>query len=1234
MHLLMRHSIRKAILEVTHADEHAVVTDLLQQYSLSDSARERIIQRARQLVATCRQDKKSKSGLDAFLQEFGLSNKEGVALMCLAESLLRIPDRETADRLIAEKIQSGDWHSHLGHSDSLFVNASVWGLMLTGKLFDLDPDITQETPSWMKRLTTRLSEPVVRTALNQAMKIMSDQFVLGRTIEEGITRGEQENESDMCFSFDMLGESARSETQAKKYFDAYSHAINVIGETNKNTDIYHANGISVKLSALHPRYHYSHMNAVMSELLPRIKSLCLQAKSYNIGLSIDAEEASRLEISLDIFESLARDTALQGWQGLGFVLQAYQKRAPLVAEWLIELAKKTDRRLMVRLVKGAYWDAEIKHAQEKGFKDYPVFTRKPNTDLCYQHCALTLLNASQQIYPQFATHNAYTAAMIIEIAGDKPFEFQRLHGMGHILYRQLQQQFSDCTTPIRVYAPIGVHQDLLPYLVRRLLENGANSSFVNRFLDDETAIDDLIQDTISQVQKSFPYRHPSIPIPADIFCTVGEDRKNSQGINLDCSYSCDRLLKQMKQASKKNEQVFPVINGEAVYGEGAIAIRNPANTQQILGHYSEPSEEMIEKALEFATQVYSEWNAVGAMHRSEILRCAADLLEADMPQLMSVIIAEAGRTIADALSEVREAADFCRYYALHAEQILTNKTQLQGRGVFLCISPWNFPLAIFVGQIAAALVAGNSVIAKPAEQTSLIALRAIELFHQAGVPEAVLHLLPGNGASIGGQLISDDRVAGVTFTGSTETAQLINQQLLKRDGKLIPFIAETGGQNCMIVDSSALLEQVVDDVIASAFLSAGQRCSSLRVLFLQEDIADSLLTLLKGAMASLVIGDPSKLSTDIGPVIDQQALKVLNDHIKTMKREGRLIASLDISSDRLNENVKGWFCAPHLFEIDSLSQLQREVFGPILHVIRYQSDALSDVIQQINATGYGLTLGVHSRVETFAEYVFQHTHVGNTYVNRNMIGAVVGVNPFGGKGLSGTGPKAGGPYYLYRFTCPEQSTISVSTEEGEQEKFSIDVPLNARLNRAVLTAIQNMVGVVSEKLRRSQYLSGPTGEFNTLTLIPRGALVLIIKGTFSYRDFIELAAALSVGCSVLVGGMTKKNAFESLVSALTEYDFPVTAMQMLKPNEWLKIIHDGDIAGVICSREHEWFEDIKKQLARRQGAILPLVDSNELSNLNDDAFWTGHLTRFMTEKTYTDNLVARGGNTQLFNLPE
>ncbi|WP_461481875.1 bifunctional proline dehydrogenase/L-glutamate gamma-semialdehyde dehydrogenase PutA, partial [Porticoccus sp.] len=1036
---------RQQIRQAACADEQYCVEQLLTAPLLDDEQQQLSLELGRALVTACRRDRQRAGTLESFLQEFGLSNREGIALMCLAEALLRVPDEATADRLIAEKIREGDWGSHRGRSESLFVNASVWGLMLTGGVLPLDREVTDDTPGWIRQLVNRLGEPVVRKAMVQAMRIMGSQYVMGRTLPEAMARGRGELPEATTFSFDMLGEGSRTGQDAERYFEAYAEAIRLIGAANSANTVLAADSISVKLSALHPRYQYSQREAVMTDLLARIRALAVSARGYNIGLSIDAEEAARLDLSLDIFEALARDPALKDWHGLGFVLQAYQKRAPAVARWLMALSEDTGQRFMVRLVKGAYWDSEIKLAQEQGLADYPVFTRKVNTDLCYLHCARLLLSAPEQIYPQFATHNAQTVATVLQLAGTAAFELQRLHGMGELLYRQLQRHFDRVKgpmPPVRVYAPVGRHRELLPYLVRRLLENGANSSFVNRLLDENTPVDTLVQPLLPQVTASAERRHRHIPKPVDLYRAAGEHRSNAAGIDLNNPLEVEPLLAQMAATRNQAWQAGPLIDGQLRRSQPQPLL-SPTDGQPV-GAVSPAGEADVRDALDIASAAQWRWDQQGGSARAELLEQVAEELTREMPTLMALVVAEAGRTVADALAEVREAIDFCRYYALQARHQFAagralpgptgedNHLSLHGRGLFVCISPWNFPLAIFTGQVAAALAAGNAVIAKPAAQTPLVATFATQLMHRAGIPPRVLQLLPGDGRALGKWLLADSRLAGVAFTGSTATAHTIQRQLADRPGAIVPLIAETGGQNVMLVDSTALPEQVVDDVIRSAFLSAGQRCSALRVLFVQEEIADGLLRTLSGALQTLRLGDPARLSTDIGPVIDDPARQTLLAHIVRMAAEGKLLAKLTPPA-----NPSGWFVGPHIFEIDNLQQLPEEVFGPILHVIRYRGEQLDGVIEQINRSGYGLTLGIHSRIRGFADQVFRRTRVGNTYINRNMVGAVVGCQPFGGCGLSGTGPKAGGPHYLQAFATEKTRSENIAARGGNAALFGL-----------------------------------------------------------------------------------------------------------------------------------------------------------------------------------------------------
>lgn len=1034
--------LRASIRARGHADEAQIVAELMDACATHLAERESVLVGARGLVEACRAKTDRAGTLDAFLREFGLSNREGIALMCLAESLLRVPDEATADRLIAEKIHQGNWSAHRGQSESTFVNASVWGLMLTGKILPLERSTVDQPASFLRGLVGRAGEPVVRAAMLQAMRIMGSQFVLGRDIDEAMKRAAKEQRAGSLYSFDMLGEGARTEQDAQRYFDDYQQAIARISASANAVGADRSHGISVKLSALHPRYEQRQEARVEEQLYARISVLARQAKAGGIGLSIDAEEAARLELSLDLFERLARDPELSDWQGLGFVLQAYQKRAPAVAQWLISLARSSQRRLMVRLVKGAYWDSEIKHAQEQGLSDYPVYTRKCHTDLSYERCAALLLAADDCIYPQFATHNAHTVATILQLAGDKrAWEFQRLHGMGELLFEQLLSERP--TIPVRVYAPVGSHRDLLPYLVRRLLENGANSSFVNRFLDADTAVDTLVSDPLDVAMQRSERRHPHVPLPVDLYRNEPWPWRNARGIDLDDRQTLADMVSTVAKTRGEKHRAAPLIKGEPISGE-AEAVINPARYREVVGEVVCARDADIDRALAVLANAQPDWDALGANRRAELIEACGDALERDTKSLVALIALEAGRTLDDGVSEVREAVDFCRYYAQQARRLAAdptvlpgptgehNRLSVHGRGVFACISPWNFPLAIFTGQIVAALVAGNTVVAKPAEQTPLVAARAIKVFIDAGLPAEVIALLPGEGAQVGATLLSDPRVSGVVFTGGTDTAQAINRQLAARPGPLVPLIAETGGLNVMLVDATALPEQVVDDVISSAFQSAGQRCSALRVLYLQRDMADRVLEMLGGALTERVVGDPTDPGTDIGPVIDADARAAIDRHRRRLQNEAKVLWQGAVSA-----TSEGYFVAPEVWEIDRLGQLEREVFGPILHVIRYDVADLPRIYADINASGYGLTLGVHSRIEGFAQEVFSATRVGNTYVNRNMVGAVVGVNPFGGQGLSGTGPKAGGPWYLTRFMTERTFTDNLVARGGNAQLLSL-----------------------------------------------------------------------------------------------------------------------------------------------------------------------------------------------------
>ena len=1025
------------------ADEESLVNELIEIADAGPSARTKIQGTAATLVRAVRKQATKEGGIDAFLQQYDLSSEEGVLLMCIAEALLRIPDADTADRLIADKITSARWQDHLGESDSLFVNASTWGLMLTGQLLTLSDATITNPAKFLGKLASRAGEPVVRTAMRQAMRIMGHQFVMGRTINEALDRSQQKQGKDYRYSFDMLGEAALTESDAARYLESYSSAIDSIGNSVETpVDVFAAPSISVKLSALHPRYSWTQYDRVMSELVPRVAELAVQACDKGIALTIDAEEADRLEISLHIFEQVYRDKRLSSYEGLGLAVQAYQRRATDVVKFLIASAEAVGRRIPVRLVKGAYWDTEIKHGQELGLESYPVFTRKAHTDVSYLACARMLVNAADKLYPQFATHNAHTLASILHFAGSKvEFEFQRLHGMGENLYAEVTdpEKFG---RPCRVYAPVGSHEDLLPYLVRRLLENGANTSFVNRIIDESIDVKDIVADPIDVSRDGASKPHPRIPSPLDIF---QPERKNSRGVNLPDRNQLATTLEAMQKASATKLSASAIVGGRATPGKKVPSV-NPANTKQVVGICQVADIDAVDKALNLAVKSQGDWDRTPAANRAAILQKTADLYEHNAAELMSICVSEAGKTVPDAVSELREAVDFLRYYAVQATQLYGERTTLPGptgernqlgmraRGIFVCISPWNFPLAIFTGQVAAALGSGNAVLAKPAEQTPLVAHRAVELFLEAGIPEGVLHFLPGDGARVGGRAVADSRVSGVAFTGSTETARIINQTLAARDGAIATLIAETGGQNAMFVDSSALPEQVVLDAAYSAFNSAGQRCSALRLLCLQEEIAPRVIELLSGHMEELQIGDPSDLATDIGPTIDAEARDVISRHVDDLSKQATVIHQCSLPKGTSN----GTFYPPTAIEIDSLDYLQREVFGPILHIMRFSSGKLGEVLDAVNRLGYGLTMGVHSRIDSRARAITDLSGAGNIYINRNIIGAVVGVQPFGGRGLSGTGPKAGGPHYLPRFGSEYTVSNNISAVGGNASLLSLN----------------------------------------------------------------------------------------------------------------------------------------------------------------------------------------------------
>jgi RHH-type proline utilization regulon transcriptional repressor/proline dehydrogenase/delta 1-pyrroline-5-carboxylate dehydrogenase len=1014
------------------ADEEIVVRERIDQARLNPTALGEAMAAARALVKGVRSQKPS--GLDAFLHAYDLGSDEGIAMMCLAEALLRIPDAHTADELIADKLAGPDWAEKLGQSDSSFVNAATFSLLLTGKVLEGAQDRSDNWKAALGRAVGRLGEPVVRTAVREAMKILGRNFVFGRTIDEALKRAAPERKQGLSHSFDMLGEAARTFEDAERYAESYRRAIDRIAREAKGGFAV-SPGISVKLSALHPRYEWSHADEAKAYILPVLRELAGKASNADVHLTIDAEEADRLELQMDLFEALLADDDLfaNGWGGFGIAIQAYQKRAAPLCDWVAESARKHGRRLMVRLVKGAYWDTEIKAAQVAGLSDYPVFTRKVATDVSYLACAKKLLAASDVLYPAFATHNANTIAAVKALAGSTRFEFQRLHGMGEALYGEvarLEKAIGDEITPVRIYAPVGSHKELLAYLVRRLLENGANSSFVNRIADEDVGLDELVRDPVSELDALTPKRNPKIILPSELF---GAGRRNSAGVDLSDPLVREPLLERLKTLETRTWTAKPGLGR----GEGRPIV-SPHDHSVTVGTTFEATAGEVDRMVRAGHVAQVDWDALGGEARAKLLERTADLYEAHAEELFSLCIREAGKTLVDAVLEVREAVDFLRFYASEARRQFTrplplpgptgeqNELRLHGRGVIASISPWNFPLAIFTGLVSAPLAAGNAVIAKPAGQTPLIGALAIELMHQAGIPKDVVQLAPGSGRVVGGTLTAHPQLAGVVFTGSTETARMINRTLAERDGPIIPFVAETGGQNAMIVDSSALPEQVTRDVISSAFQSAGQRCSALRVLFVQEDVADPMIGMIAGAMEALKVGNPSDLTTDVGPVIDAGAKKVLDEHLKWLDKNAKKICRLKPPKEAAN----GCFVAPAFYEIQSISQLDRENFGAILHVIRFSGDKLGKVVDDINTTGYGLTLGLQSRIDTTRDFVEQRARVGNFYVNRNQIGAVVESQPFGGEGLSGTGPKAGGPHYVARFATERVTCIDTTAAGG------------------------------------------------------------------------------------------------------------------------------------------------------------------------------------------------------------
>ncbi|MRT08002.1 trifunctional transcriptional regulator/proline dehydrogenase/L-glutamate gamma-semialdehyde dehydrogenase [Pantoea agglomerans] len=1226
---------RSAVTAAWRRPETDAVPMMLEQARLPAALAEKTHQLAYQLADKLRHQKGAtgRAGMvQSLLQEFSLSSHEGVALMCLAEALLRIPDKPTRDALIRDKISNGNWQSHLGRSPSLFVNAATWGLLFTGRLVSTHNE--SNLSSSLNRIIGKGGEPLIRKGVDMAMRLMGEQFVTGETIAEALANARKLEEKGFRYSYDMLGEAALTAGDAKAYLLSYQQAIHAIGKASNGRGIYEGPGISIKLSALHPRYSRAQYERVMEELYPILKSLTLLARSYDIGINIDAEEADRLELSLDLLEKLCFEPELEGWNGIGFVIQAYMKRCPFVIDELIDLAQRSRRRLMIRLVKGAYWDSEIKRAQMEGLEGYPVYTRKVYTDISYLACARKLLAVPSLIYPQFATHNAHTLAAIYQLAGNNyypgQYEFQCLHGMGEPLYEQVVGKVADgkLNRPCRIYAPVGTHETLLAYLVRRLLENGANTSFVNRIADTSLPIDELVADPVSAVEKlgasegAIGLPHPKIPLPRDLY---GDNRVNSAGLDMANEHRLASLSSALLSSAAQPCLAEPMIDGEAGAGE-LRDILNPAAPGDRVGQVREATEQEVSVALDAAVNSGPIWFATPPQERAAILERAAQIMEGQMQQLLGILVREAGKTYNNAIAEVREAVDFLYYYAGMVRDDFDNETH-RPLGPVVCISPWNFPLAIFTGQIAAALAAGNSVLAKPAEQTPLIAAQAVQILLDAGVPPGVLQLLPGQGETVGAQLTGDVRVRGVMFTGSTAVATLLQRNLagrLDQHGRPVPLIAETGGMNAMIVDSSALTEQVVIDIVASAFDSAGQRCSALRLLCIQEDVADHTLKMLRGAMAECRMGNPERFSTDIGPVIDAEAKANIDRHIQAMRNKGFTVyQAVQENPQDSKEWNSGTFVKPTLIELGQVSDLDKEIFGPVLHVVRFTRNNLPQLVEQINASGYGLTLGVHTRIDETIAQVTANARVGNLYVNRNMVGAVVGVQPFGGEGLSGTGPKAGGPLYLYRLLAHRpDSALRLTFDRQDAER-----PADSTLRQSLLAphlALSNWAKDKPELAELCQYygdlaqagvvrlLPGPTGERNTFSLLPRDQVLCLADN--EQDALIQLAAVTSVGSKAL---WQDDELHRALLASLPDaVKARITLARDPLAAEFDAVIYHGDA---------DQLRTLCEQIAAREGAIVSVQGfARGETNLL--------LERLLIERSLSVNTAAAGGNASLMTI--
>ncbi len=1246
-----RAALRDAITAAYRRPEPEAVAELLPLATLPRGDAVAVHALAQQIAMTLRERKAEggRSGIvQGLLQEFALSSQEGVALMCLAEALLRIPDAATRDALIRDKISAGNWRAHVGASPSLFVNAAAWGLLLTGKLVGTHSETGLS--SALGRLIGKGGEPLIRKGVDLAMRMMGEQFVAGETIGDALANAREHEAQGFRYSYDMLGEAAMTAADARRYRNAYEAAIHAIGEAAAGRGIYEGPGISIKLSALHPRYARAQVERVLDELYPELLRLTELAKRYDIGLNIDAEEADRLELSLELLERLCHEPTLAGWNGIGFVIQAYQKRCPAVCDFIIDLARRSKHRLMIRLVKGAYWDSEIKRAQVDGLADYPVYTRKPHTDVSYIACARKLLAAPDAVFPQFATHNAHTLAAIHRIAGQNfyagQYEFQCLHGMGEALYEQVVGSVAEGKVgrPCRIYAPVGTHETLLAYLVRRLLENGANTSFVNRIADPGVSIDQLVMDPVQSVREAAAREgavgapHPAIPLPPRLY---GEARVNSRGLDLSDEFTLARLAKASAQGTA-SWSAAPLLGVDVPAGHApALPVRNPADARELVGTVREADAADVQTALAAAHAAFPAWAATPPAQRTAALLAAADDLEAQTERLLTLLVREAGKTCANAVAEVREAVDFLRYYALQVRDTFDNATHVP-LGPVVCISPWNFPLAIFAGQVAAALAAGNSVLAKPAEQTPLVAAEAVRALWRAGVPRGVVQLLPGRGETVGAALVGDARVRGVMFTGSTDVARLLQRQLAARidDRAGAPvLIAETGGQNAMIVDSSALVEQAVADVIASAFDSAGQRCSALRVLCVQHDAADRVFEMLRNAIGEYRVGDPARLNVDIGPVIDADARDTIEAHVEAMRAKGRRVFRRGDAADAAGL-AHGTFVPPTLIELDGLADLQREVFGPVLHLVRYARPELPELIEQINATGYGLTLGLHTRIDETIAQVAEQSNVGNVYVNRNMVGAVVGVQPFGGEGLSGTGPKAGGPLYLLRLLARRPAGAARAAVLGSSAPFAPGgdaaprravaqehrAPTRPLQPRGALAALHDWAIALGNtrladtctQLHRDSpcglqaALRGPTGERNVYSTLPRERVLCLAANAddllmqLAAVCAIETAALLPADAPLLPTQLPA--AVAACIDRVLDWTSPMAAFSA--------VLYHGDAPGL---------RTVAAALAQRPG---PIVTVTALDRGATDV----PLERLVVERAVSINTAAAGGNASLMTI--